>query len=503
MTSEDERSPWRPQLQTTLGHCLGALALLPPLVGQASAHGVGPSSFEAPLPLPYLLVGAGATVALTAVGLGLLGSVPEGSRRLTRLDGRWPTRGATALRLGFLALVVAVIVQGLFGRQVAAENLATVAVWPLWIKGFALVAVVSGSPWRLLSPARTLYRVLSAVEGRPLGARALPAWVGSWPAVAGFACLVSVENLTAATREPATTAGLVAGYLALVLAGGVVFGPDWFRRADPFEVFYRLLGRVSVLSIEVAGAPAGRRPVPECAGGRGAGESGARADGGLAEDRSTSAALLPPVRRLDRVDIAVRPPWRGAARPVAGSGLATLVVTAVYAVSFDGFVETPTYQTLLFAVRNATGLGPMAGLVVFVAGLVSALAIFALIATFTGYLAGLSRPSLAIAPTLVPIAAAYEVAHTYTYVGANLGRLPALVGGAVIDPLWWLGIPGFWASQVVLLVAGHLVGVLAAHAVLSRRTDRSGTVLAHLPLVGLMVGYTMISLWIVSLPVVG
>jgi hypothetical protein len=257
-----------------------------------------------------------------------------------------------------------------------------------------------------------------------------------------------------------------------------------------------------VLSIDVEGPGGGEDLGTDARANGGDGASSTLADGGLAAEPSHDALALPPVRRLARVDVAIQPPWRGAARPLAGSGLVALVVTAVYAVSFDGFVETPTYQTALFAVRGATGLGPTAGLVLFLAGLVAFLAVFALIATLTGYLGGLTRPSLALAPTLVPIAAAYEVAHTYPYVAANLGRLPALFDAGAVDPLWWLGVPAFWTSQVVLIVAGHLVAVLAAHLVLSRRLDRSGTFLAHLPLVGLMVGYTMLSLWIVSQPVV-
>lgn len=71
---------------------------------------------------------------------------------------------------------------------------------------------------------------------------------------------------------------------------------------------------------------------------------------------------------------------------------------------------------------------------------------------------------------------------------------------AVLD---WLSLPAFWGSQVLLVVVGHIVAVVAAHAV---AVERSPTLAAarrtHLPLVVLMVGYTVLSLWIISRPVV-
>jgi hypothetical protein len=67
----------------------------------------------------------------------------------------------------------------------------------------------------------------------------------------------------------------------------------------------------------------------------------------------------------------------------------------------------------------------------------------------------------------------------------------------------WLTLPVFWGSQVVLIVAGHVIAIVAAHAV---AVERYGTLSeaqrVHLPLVALMVGYTVLSLWIISRPVV-
>ncbi len=114
-----------------------------------------------------------------------------------------------------------------------------------------------------------------------------------------------------------------------------------------------------------------------------------------------------------------------------------------------------------------------------------------------------------LAPTVLPIAAAYEVAHNVDYLLLNAGiaveRLAGHAGIAVaVDPTAWLSLPVYWGLQVALVVLCQVVAVVAAHAVLARDA-RPGTAVgrAHLPLTALMVAHTLVSLWTVSRPVVG
>lgn len=449
------------------GSLLGAASLTAIAVGPASAHGTTLEEFQAPLPLPYLLAGAAATVVLTAVLLVAAGAVPDGRRTVATVGDRASRWLPAVARVGFLLLVAAAVAHGLVGQQVAADNLATVVVWPLWLKGVAILAIAAGSPWRVLSPWRTIYEWLCRLEGADLGPYTLPARLGVWPALLGVVLLVGlVENLTAIPRSPAATAAVVASYAAVMLAGGLAFGREWFRRADPLEVLYRLLGRTAPLEVSLTGT-----------------------------DRAPSSR---------RLQVAIRAPWRGTSEAVAHRTAVAVVVAAVYTVSFDGFVETGTFQALQFAVREATGLGAATPAALYVAGLLAFLALFWLVAGLTGRLGGFDAPALALAATVVPIAAAYEVAHTYLFVLANLGRLPATLGGPGLDLIGWLSVPAFWGSQVLLIVVGHVVAVIAAHLVVVRRVEAARrTAIGHAPLVVLMVCYTVLSLWIVSRPVVG
>ena len=434
-----------------LSRPLAALAGVLLLAVPASAHSVG-TRFDTPLPLPLLFGGSGATVALTALLLARMDETPMGQRRLVSLPPTVTRGGRLIGRLLFLAAFGLALVEGVAGPSAPLSNFATLFVWPLLLKGVALLAILGGSPWRVLSPWRTLYDGLTRLEGREIRLRPYPN-LGEWPAFVGFLLVVGIaENLTQLPQRPELTAGLLALYATLMVAGGVVFGPQWFERADALAVFYRLLGRASPLE-------------------------------------------------FSNGDLVARVPWRGCLDRLSASSVA-FVVAAVYTVSFDGFVESPEYQTLYFGARDALGVGPTVSVGLYLVGLAGFLLVFIAVTRLAGRLGDISGPARAFAASVVPIAAAYELAHSLSYVLTYLGLLPRTVGVEAVDLLAWLPLSVYWGLQVVLIVVGHVVAVVAAHAVADRLVDgRRRALLAHAPLVVLMVGYTVLSLWIISRPV--
>lgn len=439
-------------------------------VGIASAHNI-PSRFSAPIPLEFLFGGAGLTVAITAAWLGNTGETSTLSRTWCARF-RIPHSIATAVRYGarlvFFAGVLLAVGHGLFGPQVAAENVATVFIWAIWLNGVGLLSILIGSPWRVLSPWRTIYDGLTRLEGNEIALfETYPSWLGHWPALFGFVIGIAIfGNLTVIPRSPAATAVVVTGYATAMVLGGLVFGREWFRHADALSVLYRLFGRVAPIQfVEMAGD----------------------------------------------YRLVLRPPWMDCTQRVRSLGLVAFVIAMVYSVSFDGFTNTPEFQTVLFGLRDVLDTGPMTSVLVYAIGLSIFIAVFVAVCAVMMWVASESNgwrgTALAFAPTVLPIAAAYEVAHNYPYVIRSLGRLAAIVlsmFGFSVEPvslLGWLSIPVFWGSQVFFIVGGHVVAVVAAHSV---AVTRYGTLRrarrAHLPLVALMVGYTMLSLWIISRP---
>jgi hypothetical protein len=66
-----------------------------------------------------------------------------------------------------------------------------------------------------------------------------------------------------------------------------------------------------------------------------------------------------------------------------------------------------------------------------------------------------------------------------------------------------VGAAFVWYSQVALIVAGHVVAVYLAHLVALRLFGDPGRALrSQLPMLALMILYTIFSLWIISQPIV-
>jgi hypothetical protein len=117
--------------------------------------------------------------------------------------------------------------------------------------------------------------------------------------------------------------------------------------------------------------------------------------------------------------------------------------------------------------------------------------------------------------SLVPIAIAYHLAHYLSYL---------LVAGQLIiplasDPFGWgwdiFGTAGYktnisvigakfvWYAAVTAVILGHVVAVGVAHIVALRAfKTRRAAIQSQYPLLVLMIGYTVMSLWILSQPIV-
>jgi uncharacterized membrane protein len=117
--------------------------------------------------------------------------------------------------------------------------------------------------------------------------------------------------------------------------------------------------------------------------------------------------------------------------------------------------------------------------------------------------------------TLVPIALAYHLAHYLSFllivgqymiplVSDPLGRDWNLFGSALyMVDIGIINARFVWITSVVAIVTGHIIAVYLAH-VMALRTfrDNRAALASQFPMLLLMVGYTMLSLWILAQPVV-
>ena len=116
--------------------------------------------------------------------------------------------------------------------------------------------------------------------------------------------------------------------------------------------------------------------------------------------------------------------------------------------------------------------------------------------------------------SLVPIAIGYHVAHYFSFLFIQGQRIIPLLS----DPfgvgwnLWGtaaykvdIGIIGAkttWYASIAAIVIGHICAVYLAHVTALRALEnRFAAVRSQYPMLVLMVGYTMVSLWIIAQPI--
>jgi hypothetical protein len=443
------------------------------------AHGI---VGRADLPIPVVLFGAAAAAVLVVSFLALAArwSRPRLERVPERPLVRIPLVVEVLLGALGVAVFAVVVYAGLAGTGAGRNNLAPTAVYVGFWVGIPFLSLLLGDVFRLLSPWRALGRLIGWVAARaardalpePLP---YPERLGHWPAAAGILAFAICELAWAAARDPAPLAILMLVYVAIQLVGMSLYGVDaWTRRGDAFGVWFGLLARL---------APLGRR-----------------ADGRLV----------------------LRPPVASATGLAAVAGTTTLLLAGIGSTAFDGAKEGPLFNDLTATLQDGfTGLGLSKGLgleLAFVVGLLIALAAVTAIWSL-GVLgmprrrARLSRRALGrrFAHTLVPIAAAYLVAHYFSllvYNGQSLWSLASdplgdgsdLFGGAAAGIDYSVvSATAIWYVQVGALVTGHVAALVLAHdRALAVYGSPRAAAASQVVMLAVMVLFTLLGLWLLS-----
>lgn len=473
----------------------------------AAAHAIG-GTFQLPVPLWLYLVGAATAVAASFVVTAVVQrrAAEDGDVPRVAIPSGLAVVARWILRLAGLAWWYGAIAVGLLVGDIS--PLPAVLLWiGIWV-GLPIVAVSLGNPWPSLSPFRT---TIAAVEwvARRFGLRSLdagfpyPAWLARWPAVALLALTFWYELVHPESSVAATVAGLMIRYTLLTLAGAILFGQvAWLRNAELFEVLLGWFGRIG---------PIGRRSATPalCA------DCGERCDPARCIDCPECAVAADDTER----SVELRP-WTVGLTEVTRAGWsdAAFIVVALAGVSYDGMRETAFGAWLL------GGLLPPVEAVFGLTGatflIVDTLAFLLVVLVFIGAFAvivGLThrlteapdRRRLALtagtyAATLLPIAGGYLIAHYLTLVIQGAVWLPSLLADprmSLQPELDWIPVGFVWYLSVVAIVAGHVVGIVLAHRI-ALRDSPGHPVRAGVPMVALMIGYTILSLWIIAQPIV-
>ena len=431
--------------------------------GSAEAHAVERGLIQL-LPTGYYVIGAAAAVAASFLILVLWRgeAAPVTATLASGERARSRDRGAVfrhVVQWAALAAFAGLLAVGWFGSRDPLENLAPLMVWTLfWIAMPALVAVV-GDLWPACNPWSALLR------GRGGGAgRVVPAWLGYWPAVAGFGCIIWYDLVYPAPRDPEHLAWAMLGYWALHMAATLVWGEPWLRRGEAFGVFLGLIGRLSPI---------------------------ARSAAAEALPLSGWLFLTAAIAAITADGLMASFWWLGliGVNPLDFPGRSALVWV-------NTFGLLAIWLVLSFAYAGAVWAGWW----------------------LAGRQDGLSNVLGRLALSLLPIALAYHLAHFLTHFLINGQYLLVALSDPFHTGADWLGlgehfvstaflnnldgVETIWRVQVAIILGGHLWGVVLAHrtcvALYGARAARGGA-----PLAVLMVAMTVLGLWLLSTPTGG
>ena len=421
------------------------------------AHGIGGRE-DLPLPLDLMVQGAVLALLASFFGLGVLWrsprlragqagrALPLPVQRLVDSAGfRW------LLRLLGLAGTGYVVVLALVAPDDGRNPLPPTVYVLFWV-GIVPLSLLFGPVWRLVNPLRTIHLLLAALTRIPAdrGLRSLPDRLGYWPAALSLLSFVWLE-LAAPDRTAVPVLLLYfGGYAVIHLGAALLFGHRWFTTGDGFEVYSTLVGALS---------PLGRRD-----------------DGRLV----------------------VRNPLNGIATFGPASGIVALIAVLLGSTFFDSISGSTDWGRVVRSVPLPAAVLATAGLLLMIA-LVAATFVGA--TRFAGRVGHQGRkpvPGL-LAHTVIPIVVGYVIAHYFSLLlfegqqaivmlSHPLGASAELSGAINYGLVTATGIAFI---QVIAVVVGHVLAVVSAHDRSVALFPRPDVVVGQLPLVVLMVGYTV------------
>ena len=475
------------------------IGLLLPAI--ADAHVALLTPYILPIPLPVYIFACVATLIITFASVGYMvrasapavlvsGTHSVAGSPLGQLIVRWVVQAVRAAAVFLLALTV---IAGYVGIKHPLGNINMLLFWTIFMIGLAYLTVFIGNVFAIINPWRTIVSVAEACGLSFSKARiSYPSGLAYYPALLFYIAIVWIELLVLPLPSTLSTALIV--YTLVTLAGSWLFGTQaWFEHAEFFNVFFRLIGLLAPVEyVRAENARSWqihlRRPIL-----------------GLVECRATHISLVVFVLfmlsattydAIHQTQLWQNLYWVSAlslTKPLWGTDLAK--------------AQSMLMGGYLIYLRASLVLSPMLYLGIY------SLAIWVMKAV-TRTKIPLSTLMQEFAFSIIPIAVVYNITHNLTEILDRWRAFPALltdpfgfgwnIFGVSTMPVVQQSIEmgPIWHTQVALMLVGHMISVYVAHLTALRVfRSRHESVISQIPLLTLMVVYTVVGLWILTLPI--
>jgi hypothetical protein len=429
--------------------------------------------FDLPVPLSTVLVAA---MAVVAASFGLIYLLPPRAPAPERTGPRVPRAVVIALQTVAVLVVLYLVGAGIAGSQVAVLNGAVIMFWVLLIPLLPLAHCIVGGVYEVANPfALGARMVTSGASARKQRDPRLDR-LGYWPAVVMLFVLVWFELALRAVPASPRALGILTLVYALFQVGmGAWLGEGWYRSGDVFAAITALASTISPIAIT-------------------------RDEDGFV-----------------RLKLGFRP----ARFLPEGRGREALITLWLAGVLADGVRVTPIWRAVTSATQDFSasigqvGTTDLGALLLDTTEIVATWIAFAAFFWTFAYLAArlVRRPlgeiAKVVAPSLIPIALAYLLAHNLTQI-LVIGPLMFSATGTDLATAAFqlqrnaqgLNPAAIFFVQVSAIVLGHVIAVGMAHARLGdSEPDGNLALRADLGWLSAMLIYTATSLWVLAQPI--
>ena len=474
--------------------------------------------FTPPVPLLLCLIAAAVTVIASFILLVFFARNTQVYSDYPRVNLlKWNImrildRSSTILlvQLTSIFLFVMVVSAGFFGNSDPTHNLAPTFVWVIWWVGVAYASAFLGDVWSLLNPWKIIFGWAEQLwirvnSGQPFShLLQYPANLGVWPALVLFLAFAWLENVYDNSVTPSRISQMILIYSGITWAGMVLFGKEiWLRHGEAFSLAFGFLAKFApTQTMLIQHSPANT----------------------VTESNHIHFPSHEANSRYSNEDHA--PKKAIYLRPFASGLLDTEIVSIsqmlfvlllLASVTFDGFTGTLPWINIQGYIKEyipntmlINTLGLVSSALIFVA---IYLCFTVLMSLTSGNTLGILDMAKGFVYTLIPIALAYHVAHFLLFL---------LIQGQMIVPLasdpfgfgWDLfGTANYrvnfvlvsrdfyWFTSVISILAGHIIAVFLSHIIALRLIkSHRYAIRSQYPMLALMVGYTVASLWIITQP---
>ena len=453
------------------------------------AHGTV-TKVETTFPLWIYIFGGALTVFVSFLIIGSYGRNIPGLKNYQKkqIHKNIESKKITKIMVNFIRcftvfIFLLIIISGFIGSYNEPYSLSSILFWVVFWAGFSILCSIFGTFWFYINPIKILFDIFE--KSLKISQRHIykyPDYFGYWPSVLLFLIFAVFELIFDGSDKPRNISFFIIFYSAFIWIGMYIYGSkEWLEKSDIFTLVFELFSRLSFIEkIDIS--------------------------------KKNSSILFANKSLFSKSNVYyLRYPSSGLLNNNKLSfSLVIFIILVLSTVTFDGISMTNVWFEFIMNYSETYLIEFVALSLLFLSFVVIFFSFCKLMKIFGKLNIGVIEIASIFVVTLLPIAVAYHLSHYLWYFIVTGQESIALLS----DPFgygWNLfGTSKFIVNRdfnvelahsisVGIIILGHIGSVFTSHVYATRLSSNEKEAnYSQYPFLILMIGYTILSLWIVS-----